>query len=295
MPPCNKTDIQTGKPKWLRRRLPTGPEYEKIRRLLAGRGLNTVCQAAMCPNQFECFADGTATFMILGDRCTRQCGFCAVAHAPPQGPPDPTEPERVAEAVELLDLNYAVVTSVTRDDLDDGGAGLFAETIRDIRRRRPQTLVEVLIPDLQGNRKALAAIIEAGPQVLNHNMETVPRLYPQVRPQAVYQRSLELLRRARELDPQLATKSGLMVGLGESREELPQVWADLRQVGCNILTMGQYLQPTADNLKVERFVTPEEFAELEEKALAAGFTAVAAGPFVRSSYQAERLYRRVRG
>ncbi|MEZ4601457.1 MAG: lipoyl synthase [Syntrophotaleaceae bacterium] len=288
----DKQTIKTQKPKWLRRRLPSGPEYEKIRRLLTGRHLITVCQQALCPNQFECFAEGTATFMILGDRCTRQCGFCAVGHGP-QGPPDPTEPDRVAEAVELLDLDYAVVTSVTRDDLDDGGAALFAATIRAIHERRPQTLVEVLIPDLRGQWLALAAILEAGPQVLNHNLETVPRLYPRVRPQADYLRSLELLSRARELAPHLAIKSGLMLGLGESLEELKQVWLDLKEAGCDILTMGQYLQPTAEHLEVERFVPPEEFEELRLQALAAGFAAVAAGPFVRSSYQAERLYRSV--
>ena len=283
---------RTAKPKWLKRRLPSGPEFEKIRRLLADKDLTTVCQQALCPNRFECFADGTATFMILGERCSRRCGFCAVAHGP-AGQPDLDEPERVAEAVVLLDLDYAVVTSVTRDDLPDGGAALFAETIRAIRGRRPQTLVEVLIPDLQGNRQALAAIIKAGPQVLNHNMETVPRLYPMARSQADYQRSLQLLKQVKSLDPQMVTKSGLMLGLGESSEELKQVWNDLRQVNCDILTMGQYLQPSPDNLPVERFVSPEEFVGLQKQALAAGFSAVAAGPFVRSSYQAEKLYRQV--
>jgi lipoic acid synthetase len=283
---------RTAKPKWLKRRLPSGPEFEKIRRLLADKDLTTVCQQALCPNRFECFADGTATFMILGERCSRRCGFCAVAHGP-AGQPDLEEPERVAEAVVLLDLDYAVVTSVTRDDLPDGGAALFAETIRAIRGRRPQTLVEVLIPDLQGNRQALAAIIKAGPQVLNHNMETVPRLYPMARSQADYQRSLQLLKQVKSLDPQMVTKSGLMLGLGESSEELKQVWNDLRQVNCDILTMGQYLQPSPDNLPVERFVSPEEFVGLQKQALAAGFSAVAAGPFVRSSYQAEKLYRQV--
>jgi lipoic acid synthetase len=283
---------RTAKPKWLKRRLPSGPEFEKIRRLLADKDLTTICQQALCPNRFECFADGTATFMILGERCSRRCGFCAVAHGP-AGQPDLDEPERVAEAVVLLDLDYAVVTSVTRDDLPDGGAALFAETIRAIRGRRPQTLVEVLIPDLQGNRQALAAIIKAGPQVLNHNMETVPRLYPMARSQADYQRSLQLLKQVKSLDPQMVTKSGLMLGLGESSEELKQVWNDLRQVNCDILTMGQYLQPSPDNLPVERFVSPEEFVGLQKQALAAGFSAVAAGPFVRSSYQAEKLYRQV--
>jgi lipoic acid synthetase len=197
----------------------------------------------------------------------------------------------VAEAVELLKLDYAVVTSVTRDDLVDGGAALFAETIRAIRRRRPHGLVEVLIPDLQGDRRALATIVEAAPQVLNHNLETVPRLYPLARSQADYRRSLELLLQAKALNPQLVTKSGLMLGLGESTEELQAVWHDLRQANCDILTLGQYLQPSAANLPVQRFVAPEEFSQLQEQALAAGFSAVAAGPLVRSSYQAEQLYR----
>ncbi len=291
MSPTNRNNLRAAKPKWLKRRLPSGPEYEKIRRILADKGLATVCREALCPNRFECFADGTATFMILGERCSRDCGFCAVAHGP-EDPPDPTEPDRVAEAVVLLELDYAVVTSVTRDDLADGGAGLFAETIRAIRRRRPQTLVEVLIPDLQGDWQALATIVGAGPQVLNHNLETVPRLYPTVRPRADYRRSLELLQQARSLDSRMATKSGLMLGLGESPEELGRVWADLRGAGCDILTLGQYLQPSPTHLPVKRFVPPEEFAELEQQALSAGFAAVAAGPFVRSSYRAEKLYRR---
>lgn len=290
MSPSNQNNHRTAKPQWLKRRLPSGPEYEKIRRMLADKGLATVCREALCPNRFECFADGTATFMILGDRCSRDCGFCAVAHGP-KGPPDPTEPDRMAEAVSLLELNYAVVTSVTRDDLADGGAGLFAETIRAIRRRRPKALVEVLIPDLQGDWQALAAIVGAGPQVLNHNLETIPRLYPTVRPRADYRRSLELLQRARSLDPKMVTKSGLMLGLGESPEELREVRADLHRAGCDILTLGQYLQPSPAHLPVERFVPPEEFAEQEQQALSAGFAAVAAGPFVRSSYRAEKLYR----
>lgn len=293
MPRSKNNSGRTSKPDWLRRRLPSGPEVEKIRRLLANKDLTTVCQQALCPNQGECFAEGTATFMILGDRCTRRCGFCAVEHGPEERP-DVGEPERVAEAVALLELDYAVVTSVTRDDLTDGGASLFAATIRAIHRLRPQTLVEVLIPDLQGNWQALAIIVEAGPQVLNHNIETVPRLYPQVRPEAVYPRSLELLRQARNLDPQLVVKSGLMLGLGESMAELEQVWQDLRQAGCDLLTMGQYLQPTTKNLGVKRFVAPEEFNRLRKQALELGFFGVASGPFVRSSYQAEQLYRQVR-
>ncbi|MBU1566244.1 MAG: lipoyl synthase [Proteobacteria bacterium] len=290
MPLCtNRTP--SGKPKWLRRSLPTGPEYEKIRKLLKGHGLTTVCQEAKCPNQFECYGQGTATFMILGEKCTRNCRFCAVGHHP-EALPDPEEPDRVAEAVALLGLRYAVVTSVTRDDLSDGGAGLFAETITAIRRRRPKTLVEVLIPDLQGNLQALLAILEAGPNVLNHNIETVARLYPEVRPQAEYGRSLDLLRRVKESHPHIPTKSGIMLGLGETSLEIEGTWFDLRDAGCDILTMGQYLQPSAEHLPVQRFLPPEEFEGLAEKALAMGFAGVAAGPFVRSSYQAESLYRK---
>ncbi|GAB6190349.1 lipoyl synthase [Desulfocastanea catecholica] len=278
------------KPKWLRRRLPTGPEYEKIRQLLKSHDLTTVCQEAKCPNQFECYGKGTATFMILGERCTRNCRFCAVGHQP-DSLPDPEEPERVAEAVVLLSLRYAVVTSVTRDDLADGGASLFAATIQAIRRRSPKTLVEVLIPDLQGDRPALQVLLHAAPDVLNHNIETVAALYPKVRPQAVYRRSLELLHRAKEMHPEIPTKSGIMLGFGESHAELLQTWQDLLAAGVDILTMGQYLQPSVEHLPVQRFVPPEEFTELETEALALGFAGVASGPFVRSSYQAEKLYR----
>jgi lipoic acid synthetase len=284
----NRTSL--AKPRWLRRSLPTGPEYERIRKLLKGHGLTTVCQEAKCPNQFECYGKGTATFMILGERCTRNCRFCAVQHRP-ETLPDPAEPGRVAEAVALLGLRYAVITSVTRDDLPDGGAALFAATIGAIREARPGTLIEVLIPDLQGNRQALTTILDAGPDVLNHNVETVARLYPEVRPQAEYRRSLLLLHRVKESHPHIPTKSGLMLGLGEISREIEETWRDLRTAGCDILTMGQYLQPSAEHLPVQRFLPPEEFAELAEKALVLGFAGVAAGPFVRSSYQAESLYR----
>ncbi len=289
MSQCTKR-IKTGKPKWLRRSLPTGPEYEKVRQLLKSHDLTTVCREAKCPNQFECYGKGTATFMILGERCTRNCRFCAVGYQP-EGLPDPEEAERVAEAVVIMGLRYAVVTSVTRDDLDDGGASYFAETIRTIRQRSPQTLVEVLIPDLQGDWQALKAILEAGPDVLNHNIETVAGLYPKVRPQAEYRRSLELLRQAKRINPQLPTKSGIMLGFGETHSELVATWQDLLASGCDILTMGQYLQPSSEHLQVERFVSPEEFTDLEKEALALGFSGVASGPFVRSSYQAEKLYR----
>lgn len=287
------TEPTQPKPRWLRRRLPTGPEYERIRHLIKDQGLATVCQEAMCPNQFECFGRGTATFMILGDRCSRNCRFCAVGHGP-QGPPDPEEPGRVAEAVRALGLSYCVITSVTRDDLADGGAGHFAATIQTLRAENPQLLIEVLIPDFQGDAEALATVLAAGPDVLNHNLETVARLYPIVRPEAKYGRSLELLRQSKAIAPGVATKSGIMVGLGETTEELLQLFADLRQAGCDILTIGQYLQPSRGHLEVIRFLPPEEFVTLKQQALALGFGAVAAAPFVRSSYQAEGLYRQVR-
>lgn len=279
-----------GKPRWLRRRLPTGPQYERIRHLIKDQRLATVCQEAMCPNQFECFAKGTATFMILGDRCSRNCRFCAVAQGP-QGPPDPEEPQRVAEAILTLDLRYAVITSVTRDDLADGGAAHFAATIEAIRAHCPQTLIEVLIPDFQGDPRALACVLAAGPDVLNHNLETVERLYPTVRPEAGYRRSLELLRLSKAIAPGIVTKSGIMVGLGEEADELTRLFADLRRADCDILTIGQYLQPSKGHLEVTRFIAPEDFAALEKEALDLGFRAVAAGPFIRSSYQAGALYR----
>ena len=289
------TDRQrpAGKPGWLRRRLPAGPEYERMRRLLQGQGLTTVCQEAQCPNQFECYAGGTATFMILGRRCSRNCGFCAVAHGP-LGLPDPEEPALVAQAVVVLGLRYAVVTSVTRDDLADGGASFFAGTIRAIKERMPTTLVEVLIPDLLGDWIGLEEILRAGPEVLNHNIETVPRLYPAVRPGALYSRSLDLLRQVKRIAPKTPTKSGIMLGLGESAEELLATLRDLLAAGCDILTLGQYLQPSPAHLPVERYVPPEEFQLLEETALALGFAGLAAGPFVRSSYQAENLYKQAR-
>lgn len=290
---CNHNSISTGKPRWLRRSLPTGPEYEKMRQLLKNNHLTTVCQEAQCPNQFECYSEGTATFMILGERCTRNCQFCAVENKPLELP-DPEEPQRVADAVDILKLRYAVITSVTRDDVEDGGASIFATTIGAVRKARPRTLIEVLIPDLQGNREALETIVDAGPDVLNHNMETVSGLYPTVRPEAIYSRSLELLARGKKMNSAMPTKSGIMVGLGETRDELYGAWDDLLESGCDILTLGQYLQPSKNHLPVHRFVPPEEFDILREEALSRGFAGVAAGPFVRSSYQAEKLFRQVR-
>jgi lipoic acid synthetase len=281
------------KPRWLRRKLPAGGQYERIRSLIKDQCLSTVCQEAMCPNQFECFGKGAATFMILGDRCSRNCRFCAVGHGP-QGPPDPEEPTRVALAVQTMALSYCVVTSVTRDDLPDGGAAHFAATITAVREHNPHTLIEVLIPDFQGDSQALATVLAARPDVLNHNLETVQRLYPAVRPEAGYQQSLEVLRHSRIIAPEAIAKCGVMVGLGETGEELTRLFADLRRTGCHILTIGQYLQPSRNHLAVERYLPPEEFAALERQALALGFAAVASAPFVRSSYQAEALFRRAR-
>lgn len=287
-------DIRIRKPKWLRRRLPQGPEYARMKNLIRDNSLATVCQEAQCPNQFECFSKGTATFMILGDRCTRNCRFCAVSHKP-LTLPDPDEPARVADAVASLKLKYAVITSVTRDDLDDGGGSHFINTIEAIHRQSPKTRIEILIPDLQGNWQALGEILGAGPDVLNHNLETVPRLYSRVRPEAEYKRSLELLKRAKEISPQTPTKSGVMLGLGETIDELKATMSDLLDNGCDILTLGQYLQPSKAHLSVERFVPPEEFDSLKEYAKSLGFKGVASSPTVRSSFEAGILYEEVAG
>jgi lipoic acid synthetase len=274
-------------PHWLKVRAPGGPGYLRVRGLLRRAGLHTVCEEAACPNIGECFEAGTATFLILGDVCTRACRFCAIAGGRPR-PVDREEPLRVAETVRLLGLRHAVVTSVTRDDLPDGGAVQFAETITAVRRLSPATGIEVLIPDLQGKWSDLDTMMAAGPDVLNHNLETVSRLYRSVRPQAVYQRSLEVLRRAKAASPETTTKSGLMVGLGEEPEELRATMADLRSVGCDIITLGQYLRPSVKHLAVARFYPPAEFEELARAARAMGFRHVEAAPLVRSSYRAAR-------
>ena len=273
------------KPRWLKARFPAGERFSGIKSLLREHDLHTVCEEARCPNIGECFNAGTATFMILGDVCTRACGFCDVTSGRPEGL-DLLEPFRLARAVERLGLDYVVITSVNRDDLADGGAEVFAACIRAIRRRLPETRVEVLIPDFEGNRDALAAIVEARPVVLNHNTETVPRLYRRVRPKARYRRSLELLRRVKELDPGMTTKSGIMVGLGETAAEVRRVLDDLREHGCDLLTVGQYLRPSLKHLPIERFWHPDEFAELAEYAQAIGFRHAECGPLVRSSYHA---------
>ncbi len=270
-------------PPWFRIRRTTGERFMSVRNQIKENNLHTVCRSAACPNQVECWNAGTAAFMILGNVCTRACRFCNV----PKGTPeeiDLEEPNRIAAAVAALNLTYAVVTSVTRDDLEDGGAGIFARTIRAIRTKTPGCRVEVLIPDFQGSCGSLRTVLDAGPDVLNHNLETVPSLYPRVRPQADYARSLELLRRAGSFSA--ATKTGIMLGLGERTDEVRAVMADIRAGGCDILTMGQYLQPNKSALPVEKYYHPDEFSTLREEALAMGFYHVEAGPLVRSSYHA---------
>ena len=247
-----------------------------------------MCQEAKCPNIWECFSQRTSTFLIMGPYCTRSCRFCSVAHGP-MGEPDSEEPARVAQVAQRLKLAYVVITSVTRDDLADGGAVFFAETIEEIRKRMPGALVEVLIPDFQGDKKSLQTVLEARPNVLNHNIETVQRLYPLVRPEATYSRSLELLRRSKQYSA-IPTKSGLMLGLGESSGEIEGSLRDLLSAGCSILTLGQYLQPSKEHLPVERFISPDEFDGWKKIALDMGFCQVASGPFVRSSYHAKDLY-----
>lgn len=275
-------------PPWLRKRIPPEGETSRVRELLGRLRLHTVCQSAHCPNLFECFAQGTATFLILGGVCTRHCGFCAVPSGAVE-PLDPDEPAHVAEATQALGLRHVVITSVTRDDLADGGSGQFAATIAAIRAVSDAT-IEVLTPDFQGCWGDVHRVADAGPDVFNHNVETVPRLYPLARPEADFGRSLEVLRRAGERAPEMLTKSGIMVGLGETHAEALGVLRALRRVGCGALTIGQYLSPSREHVAVDRFVTPEEFDTYRSEAEAMGFSAVAAGPFVRSSYQAEALF-----
>jgi lipoic acid synthetase len=274
-------------PDWLKVRLPGGPSYERLRGTLRGLGLNTVCEEALCPNVGECWGHGTATFMILGDICTRGCRYCAVSKGHPTEL-DLEEPVRVAEAVSRMGLRHAVITSVDRDDLEDGGASIFVGTIRAIREWTPGCAVEVLVPDFQGREASLRAVLEARPDILNHNIETVPRLFPRIRLGGDYAMSLELLARAREFDPELATKSGMMLGMGETREEAIDVMRDLLTRGVWILTLGQYLQPTRKHSAVDRYLSPDEFAELRSIGMEMGFRHVESGPLVRSSYHAER-------
>ena len=274
-------------PPWIRTDLRTDRGYTRVDKLLAGLSLNTVCLSAHCPNRHACWNRATATFMILGNRCTRRCKFCAVESGLPM-PPDPREPDHVAQASVHLKLRHVVITSVTRDDLPDGGAGHFAATVRAVKQRCPEATVEVLIPDFQGKETDIQTVLEAGPTVLNHNLETVRRLQPVVRPQASYARSLGVLCRASAF-PDVRVKSGLMLGMGETEEELLEALADLYQAGCRLLTLGQYLAPTAAHYPVARFVTPEEFDRFGGCARDIGFDGVASGPMVRSSYHADEL------
>ena len=274
------------RPPWLKVRFPASPALVELQQLMRDADLHTVCEEARCPNIGECWSRGTATFMILGDTCTRSCGFCAVKTGRP-GRVDDAEPARVARAVQHMRLRHAVITSVNRDELPDGGAAIFAATIRAIRELSPRTTIEVLIPDFKGDWEALATVLAAHPEILNHNTETVPRLYSEVRPQARYERSLELLRRAGEIDPGTITKSGLMVGLGESRDEILQVCRDLAARDVRVLTIGQYLQPTPEHLPIARYWAPDEFNSVREAALAMGFSHIESGPLVRSSYHAD--------
>jgi lipoic acid synthetase len=274
------------RPDWLRVRLPGGENYYELKGLMRGLGLHTVCESARCPNIGECWGHRTATFMILGDQCTRRCGFCAVPKGLPHGQVDWEEPDRVAQAAQAMELKYVVVTSVDRDDLKDGGSTLFALTIEALRRAIPQVKVEVLIPDFRGSNEALETVLKAKPDVLNHNIETVPRLYPAARRGSRYERSMRLLARSRELEPGIPTKSGLMVGLGETFEEVCEVLKDLKSVGVDIVTIGQYLRPSREQLPVARFYTPAEFALLKQEGERLGIRHVESGPLVRSSYHA---------
>jgi lipoic acid synthetase len=296
--PANPRPSRLDRPEWLKVRLNTTGEYEEVRAMMRRLSLVTVCEEARCPNIHECWArEKTATFMLGGDVCTRHCGFCAVGKGKP-GELDAGEPERVAEAAAELGLSHAVVTSVNRDDLEDGGAEHFARTIRAIRRAVPGCTVEVLIPDFCGSETALATVLAEEPEILNHNTETVPRLYRRVRPEAVYARSLELIaradRRRRVTGSPMRTKSGVMVGLGETMEELVATLGDLRAAGCDIATLGQYLQPHAHRLPVEKYYTPEEFDALRREGEAMGFSRVESGPLVRSSYHARRALENAR-
>lgn len=277
-------------PRWLKVPLPAGKNFQDVRKLVTEHHLHTVCQSAHCPNIGDCWGHRTATFMILGDICTRNCRFCAVRSGKPQAV-DQDEPKRVADAVKTLSLRYTVVTSVTRDDLPDGGASIFADTIREIKNAVPTCQVEILIPDFRGSESALAIVIEAKPDVLNHNIETIPSLYPLVRPEADYYRSLKMLQNAKQTG--MKTKTGLMLGLGETNDEVLAVMHDLRKIDCDILTLGQYLQPSSKHLLIDRYLTPEEFDWFKQTAEKMGFRHVEAGPLVRSSYHAASSFEEI--
>ncbi len=280
----SENSIHGKRPSWLKVKIPHGNQYSELKKLLSVQSLHTVCEEARCPNLCECWNRGTATFMILGDTCTRNCRFCAVTGGSPLTV-DCDEPRRVAESAEKMKLKHAVITSVTRDDLADGGSGIFAQTISEIRSRMPECRIEVLIPDFRGSEEALMTILRAKPDILNHNVETVPRLYPIVRPQADYRQSLTLLKRAKK--NRSTTKSGVMVGLGEETDEIYEVMQDLRKIQVDILTIGQYLQPTHAHLPVVRYVHPDEFAEFKARGLEMGFGYIESAPLVRSSYHAD--------
>ncbi|HXW62950.1 MAG TPA: lipoyl synthase [Candidatus Acidoferrales bacterium] len=286
LPDAFQTPSLGRRPPWLKVRFQGGRNFLELDGILRRLNLHTVCESARCPNMGECWEHRTATFMILGNICTRSCGFCAVPSGKPLGPPEQDEPERVADAVRQMGLRYAVVTSVNRDDQPDGGAGVFARTIEEIRRRVPGCRVEVLIPDFRGDWDALAVVMAARPDVLNHNMETVPRLYRRVRKGALYERSLELLGRARRASPDTPTKTGMMLGLGETRDEVLKTMEEIVAEGTHILTLGQYMQPTPEHVPIERYVHPHEFAEFKRLGEQMGFKHVEAGPLVRSSYHA---------
>jgi len=293
MKPNRVEERQRERPPWLKQRLPAGFICEEVGTLINNAKVHTVCQEAQCPNIWECFSRKTATFMIMGDRCTRDCRFCAVKHGPDRFP-DPEEPHRIAGMVQNLNLDYVVITSVTRDDIPDGGASFFVRTVKEIRRKVPDALIELLIPDFQGNKDALRSITEIRPDVLNHNIETVPRLYSIVRPGAIYQRSLDLLKQVVTIDSTIIAKSGLMLGLGEQPEEILNTLKDLLHAGCQLVSIGQYLQPTKAHLPVERYIPPKEFNDWRKIALEMGFVEVACGPLVRSSYHAKNLYQAVK-
>lgn len=279
------------KPPWLKRSLPTHQNYFSVSNLIKNKNLHTICRSARCPNIAECWAKKTATFLILGDTCTRNCGFCAVKKGSPS-PLSSDEPEKVAEAVEDMGLRYAVITSVTRDDLPEGGAGHFVKTIQAVRKKCPATKIEVLIPDFGGDPNALQNVVQASPDIINHNLEVPEALYPKInRPKKNYKRSLELLRQVKDMG--IPTKSGLMLGLGEKENDIEQTLIDLRRVSCDILTLGQYLQPTRFHLPVSRYYSPSEFNLLKKKALRLGFKGVESGPLVRSSYRAYSLYKKI--
>ena len=280
---------RVAKPEWLKINLGSVKGFQNIESILKELDLKTVCKEANCPNRAECYSSGTATFLIMGGICTRKCKFCNVKDGSPKDL-DIDEPKHIAEAVKKLKLNYVVVTSVTRDDRVDGGAGHFAEVVKEIRNIGEKVRVEVLIPDLKGNTEALATILEAMPEVLNHNIETIPRLYESIRPEAEYNRSLEILKMSKVIDPKIKTKSGIMLGLGESREEVIEVFKDLRENSCDLLTIGQYLRPSEEHYPMYEYVTPEDFQWYQQKAEEMGFEKVASGPLVRSSYKAWQLF-----